>query len=56
MFVGQGPTQDPESMKIVLLLIATSVAVFWRTVIKLALIVAIMLIILGALALTQSLH
>ena len=56
MFVSQGPTQNPESIKMVLLLIATGMAVFWRTVIKLAVITAILLTILGALALTQNLH
>ena len=56
MFVGQGPMQDPESTRMVLLLIAAGVAIFWRTVIKLAVIVAILLTVLGALTLSQSMH
>jgi hypothetical protein len=56
MFVVQGPTQDPESTIMVLLLIATGMAIFWRTVIKLAIIAAILLTVLGALTLSQSVH
>ncbi len=56
MFVDQGPTQDPESMRMVLLLIAASVAIFWRAVIKLAIIAAILLTVLGAFTLSQSVH
>jgi len=56
MFVGQGLTQDPESTRMAVLLIAASVAIFWRTVIKLAIIAAILLAVLGALTLSQSVH
>lgn len=56
MFVGQGPTQDPESIRMVLLLIAAGVTIFWRAVIKLVITVAILLALLGALTLSQSLH
>jgi hypothetical protein len=56
MFVGQGPTQDPESIRMILLWIAAGVVIFWRTVIKIAIIVAIVLTVLGALTLSQGVH
>ena len=56
MFVGEGPTQDPESIRMVLLLIAAGVVIFWRTVIKIAIITAIVLTVFGALTLSQGVH
>ena len=56
MFVGQGPMQDPESTRMILLLVAASVAIFWRTVIKFVVITTILLTVFGALTLLQSVH
>lgn len=56
MFTSQGLSQDPESTRVILLLIIIGMAIFWRTVIKLVVIAAILLTILGALTLSQSLH
>lgn len=56
MFVGQGPAQDPESTRMVLLLIAASAVIFWRTLIKVVIVVAILLAALGALTLSQCVH
>ena len=56
MFVGQSSPLDPESTRMVLMLIVVGIAFYWRTVIKLAIIAAILLAALGALTLSQSLH
>jgi hypothetical protein len=56
MFAGQTPTHDPESMKLVLLMIVTVMMIFWRTTIKLAMIAAILLAVFGAFALFNGLH
>lgn len=56
MFVGKGSPPDLQSMRMVLLLIATGTAIFWRTVIKLIVIMAILLALVGALTLSQNFH
>ncbi len=45
MFAAHGLTQDPDSIRLIFLLIATGVVIFWRTVLKL---VAIAVVLLGA--------
>ena len=56
MFIGQAPPPDPESIRLILLVIVCGIVIFWRTAIKLIIIAAIVLTVLGALALSQSLH
>ena len=56
MFAAQGPTHDPESIRLIVLFIAAGAVIFWRTAIKLAVITAIVLIVLGVLNLLQGLH
>lgn len=56
MFIAQGPPPDPESIKMVLLAIAILAVFFWKTAIKLVLIGALLLALLGALAVVQGLH
>jgi hypothetical protein len=56
MFAVHGPTQDPDSIRLIFLLVATGVVVFWRAALKLVAVVVVMLALLGALALIQALH
>jgi hypothetical protein len=56
MFVGHALSQGPESTRLILLVIASGMVIFWRTVIKFIIIAAILLAVLGALTLSQSLH
>ncbi len=56
MFAAHGPTQDPDSIRLIFLLIATGVVVFWRTVLKLVAIAVVLLAVLGTLAVLQVLH
>lgn len=56
MFIGQTPPQDPHSTMLILLVIVSGVVIFWRTAIRLVIIAAVLLVALGALALSQSLH
>jgi hypothetical protein len=56
MFAAHIPTQDPDSIRLIFLLIATGMVVFWRTVLKLAAIAVVLLAVLGTLALLQGLH
>ena len=56
MFIAQGLPPDPGSIKMVLLLIAILAVVFWKTVIKLVLIGALLLVLYGALMAVQGLH
>jgi len=56
MFVSQGSKLDPESTRMALTLIVTAIVIFWRTVIKLAIIAVILLAAVGALTLSQSVH
>ena len=48
MFVSQGSKLDPESTRMALTLIVTAIVIFWRTVIKLAIIAVILLAAVGA--------
>lgn len=56
MFAAHVPTQDPDSIRLIFLLIATAMVVFWRTVLKLAAIAVVLLATLGALAILKGLH
>jgi hypothetical protein len=56
MFVAQGPPPDPESIRAVALLIAAGAVIFWRIAIRLAIIGAIVLVLLGAVAIANGLH
>jgi len=56
MFIAQGLPPDPESIRTVVLLIVILAVIFWRTAIKVLLIGAIMLVIVGALTAVQGLH
>lgn len=48
--------RDHGSLIMIILAIATSAVIFWRTVIKLVIIGALVLVVLGLLVLLQSLH
>jgi hypothetical protein len=41
----QGPTQDPDSIRLIFLLVATGVVVFWRAVLKLVAVVVVMMLV-----------
>jgi hypothetical protein len=52
----QGHPLDPESIRMILLLIAAAAVIFWRVVLKLLVIAAIFMAVLGALTMVQGLH
>lgn len=56
MFATQGPTQDPNSLIPIALVIITAALVFWRTVIKLLAIGVILLVVLGVSELLHGPH
>jgi hypothetical protein len=56
MLALQGHPPDPESIRMILLLIAAAAVIFWRVVLKLLVIAAIFMAVLGALTMVQGLH
>ena len=52
----QGHPLDPESIRAIFLLIAAVAVIFWRITIKLLVITAILMAVLGALTMVQGLH
>jgi hypothetical protein len=56
MLAAQVQTHDLESIRLIVFLIATGAVIFWRIAIKLAIITAIVLTILGVLTLLNGLH
>ena len=56
MFAVKGPAQDPATLMLIALIIATGVVVFWRTVIKFVIIGVTLLLVLGVFELLQALH
>ena len=56
MFASQGPSQDPGSLALVVLVVITGAVIFWRTAIKLMAISVILLAILGFLDLLHALQ
>jgi len=56
MFVAQGSMPDPESIRAIVLLVTAGAVMFWRIAIRLVVIAAILLVVLGALTVVQSLH
>ena len=56
MFIAQGTPHDPESMRTIALLIVIVAVIFWRTALKVLLIGAILLVVVGALTAAQGLH
>jgi hypothetical protein len=56
MFIAQGTPPDPASMKAIVILIVVAAVIFWRTALKVLLIGAIMLVVVGALTAVQGLH
>jgi hypothetical protein len=52
----QGHPLDPESIRVIFLLIAAVAVVFWKTALKLLVIAAILMAVLGALTMVQGLH
>jgi hypothetical protein len=56
MFIAQGNPPDPESIRTGVLLIVILAVLFWKTAIKVLLIGAIVLVLMGALAAVQGLH
>jgi hypothetical protein len=56
MFIAQGTTPDPESIRTVVILIVILAVIFWKTAIKVLIIGAIVLVLVGALAAVHGLH
>jgi len=56
MFIAQGTSHDPESIRTVVILIVILAVLFWKTALKVLIIGAIMLVVVGALAAVQGLH
>jgi hypothetical protein len=56
MFIAQGTPPDPESMRAVVILIVIVAVIFWRTALKVLIIGAVALAVLGAIAAAQGLH
>ena len=53
MFAMKGPAQDPATLMLIALIIATGAVIFWRTVIKFVIIGVILLLVLGVFELLQ---
>jgi hypothetical protein len=51
-----GPAQDPNSLMLITLLVSAGAAIFWRAVIKLLAIGAILVVVLGFFELLGKLH
>jgi hypothetical protein len=56
MFIAQGTPHDPESIRTIVILIVILAVLFWKTAIKVLIIGAIMLVVVGALAAVQGMH
>jgi hypothetical protein len=56
MLAAQGPSQDPEFLMLVMLIIIALAVIFWRVAIKLAVISMIFLLVLGLSELLRILH
>ena len=56
MFIAQGHAPDPESIRTIVILVVFATVLFWKTAIKILIIGAIMLVLVGALAAVQGLH
>lgn len=56
MLAAPGPSQDPEFLMLVILIIITLAVIFWRVTIKLVLIGIIFLLALGLFELLRILH
>jgi hypothetical protein len=56
MFAAQHAMHDPVSVRIAILLVIAAGAVFWRAMIKLMAVAAVLLAAWGAFALLQAVH
>jgi hypothetical protein len=56
MFVAQGTSQTVESVQAVIVLAATMSVIFWRLLLKIAVIVMLALLVYGAILIFQSIH
>ena len=56
MLALQGHPLDPESIRVIFMLIAAAAVIFWKITLKLLVIAAILLALLGALTMMQGLH
>jgi len=56
MLGAQGSAHDPEAIRVIFLLITAWAVVCWRTAIKLIVIAAVLLTVVGALTIAQGLH
>jgi hypothetical protein len=56
MYIAQGTPPDPESMRAVIILIVIVAVAFWRMALKVLIIGAITLAVVGAIAAAQGLH
>jgi hypothetical protein len=56
MFVAQGPPPDPASIRALVIAIAIAVVIFWRIALRVLIIGAIVLVVVGALEAVQGLR
>jgi hypothetical protein len=56
MFIAQGPVPDAESIRTIALVLVIAAVIFWKTAVKVLLIGAVMLVVVGALTAVQGLH
>jgi hypothetical protein len=56
MLALQGHPLDPESIRAIFLLIAAVAVIFWRIALKLLVIAALFMALLGAITMVQGLH
>jgi hypothetical protein len=56
MFIAQGTPPDPESIRTVVILIVILAVLFWKTAIKVLIMGAILLVLVGAFAAVQGLR
>lgn len=56
MLLAQGVSHSPQSLEVVLVLLAILAVLFWRVALRLLVVVLTVLVVTGALALIQHLH
>jgi hypothetical protein len=56
MFIAQGALHDPESVRTGVILIVILAVLFWKAALKLLIIGAIVLVLVGAFAAVHGLH
>jgi hypothetical protein len=56
MFIAQGPPPDPESIRAIAIVVVIAAVIFWRIALRVLLIGAIVLVVIGALNAVQGLR